>query len=102
MPTLKRIVPYEPGAPIELVVRRFGLDEVVKPASNELPLPPFEAVRNFIAEAIDELNRYPDGAKLGCPGWARVSVGTRGEIDFFLDKVSAVRADRAEPAFQGG
>jgi histidinol-phosphate aminotransferase len=33
-----------------------------------------------------------DGAKIGCPGWARVSVGTRAEIDFFLDKLSALGA----------
>jgi histidinol-phosphate/aromatic aminotransferase/cobyric acid decarboxylase-like protein len=33
-----------------------------------------------------------NGAKIGCPGWARVSVGTRAEIDFFLDKLSAAGA----------
>ena len=33
-----------------------------------------------------------DGVRIGCPGWARVSVGARGEIDFFLDKLSAVSA----------
>jgi histidinol-phosphate aminotransferase len=55
------IVPYEPGAPIELVMRRYGLDEVVKLASNEFPQPPFDEVKAVIAAALDRLNRYPDG-----------------------------------------
>jgi histidinol-phosphate aminotransferase len=55
------MTPYEPGQPLELVMRRFGLTEVVKLASNEFPLPPFDEVRTAILSAIDDLNRYPDG-----------------------------------------
>jgi len=62
--TLDRIVPYEPGAPIEHVMRRYGLEEVVKLASNEFPLPPFEAVKRAVVAALDDLNRYPDGSSL--------------------------------------
>ena len=58
---LENIVPYEPGAPIQHVMRRFGLDEVVKLASNEFPLPPFDEVKAVIVASLDELNRYPDG-----------------------------------------
>ncbi len=58
---LEHIVPYEPGAPLELVMRRFGLTEVAKLASNEFPLPPFDEVKAAIVAALDELNRYPDG-----------------------------------------
>jgi histidinol-phosphate aminotransferase len=47
---------------MDLVKRRFGLDEVVKLASNEFPLPPFPEVKQVIVAAIDELQRYPDGA----------------------------------------
>ena len=61
IPALDRIVPYEPGKPLELVMRRFGLSEVVKLASNEFPLPPFDEVKQAIAGALDDLNRYPDG-----------------------------------------
>ncbi len=60
-PALEDIVAYEPGQPIELVMRRFGLSEVVKLASNEFPQPPFPEVREAIVAAIGELNRYPDG-----------------------------------------
>ena len=34
-----------------------------------------------------------DGNALGCPGWARVSVGTQSEIDFFLQQLSALEVD---------
>ena len=61
IPALAGIVPYEPGLPIELVKRRFGLSEVVKLASNEHPLPPFDEVKRVIIETLDDLNRYPDG-----------------------------------------
>jgi histidinol-phosphate aminotransferase len=58
---LDDMVPYEPGAPLEQVMRRFGLTSVVKLASNEFPLPPFEEVKAAIVAALDDLNRYPDG-----------------------------------------
>lgn len=60
-PALEQIVAYEPGAPLELVMRRYGLLEVVKLASNEFPLPPFDEVKAVIAASLDGLNRYPDG-----------------------------------------
>ena len=31
-----------------------------------------------------------DGNGLGCPGWARVTVGTRDEIDFFLERLRSL------------
>jgi histidinol-phosphate aminotransferase len=61
---IERIVPYQPGTPIEYVMRRFGLEEVVKLASNESPLPPFDEVKAAIAAALGDLNRYPDGDAL--------------------------------------
>ena len=59
--TLAQIVPYEPGAPMELGMRRYGLTQVAKLASNEFPLPPFDEVKTAITGALDDLNRYPDG-----------------------------------------
>ncbi len=58
---LDDIVQYEPGLTLELVMRRYGLDEVVKLASNEFPMPPFASVKRAIADALGDLNRYPDG-----------------------------------------
>ena len=61
IPELAGIVPYQPGLPIEVVQRRFGLEQVVKLASNEYPLPPFPEVKAVVMEALDRLQRYPDG-----------------------------------------
>ncbi|HSL95859.1 MAG TPA: aminotransferase class I/II-fold pyridoxal phosphate-dependent enzyme, partial [Thermoleophilia bacterium] len=61
IPALSHMVPYEPGRPLELVMREFGLEYVVKLASNEFPLPPFDEVKQAIVAALDDLNRYPDG-----------------------------------------
>jgi histidinol-phosphate aminotransferase len=61
IPELAGLVPYKPGLPIETVQREYGLDTVVKLASNEFPLAPFPEVKQVIAAALDRLQRYPDG-----------------------------------------
>ena len=61
IPELAGLTPYQPGLPIEAVQRRFGLDRVVKLASNEFPLPPFPEVKEAVMGALDRLQRYPDG-----------------------------------------
>lgn len=59
---LKNLAPYPPGKPIEEVKREYGLDSVIKLASNENPLGPSpKAVKAMQAAAI-EMNLYPDGA----------------------------------------
>ncbi len=54
------LVPYVAGTPIEVVAERYGLEHVVKLASNESPLPPFPEVLEVITEKFQSLNRYPD------------------------------------------
>ncbi len=44
------------------VLAGYGLDAVVKLASNESPFPPLPEVSAVIADGLDGLNRYPDGA----------------------------------------
>ena len=61
---IDEIVPYSPGTPIEVVMRRYGLEDVVKLASNEFPLSPFAEVKAAVMAAFDEVNRYPDGDAL--------------------------------------
>ena len=60
---LNDVKPYKPGKPIEEVKRELGLEEVIKLASNENPLPPPEGVLRAICEKAKDINRYPDG---GC------------------------------------
>ncbi|MGH3116199.1 MAG: histidinol-phosphate transaminase [Gaiellales bacterium] len=60
-PSVRDIVPYEPGKPVEEVQRELGLERVVKLASNEGPFGPFPEALAALAAAAPELNRYPDG-----------------------------------------
>jgi histidinol-phosphate aminotransferase len=60
-PSVEALTPYQPGKPVEDVQRELGLDRVVKLASNEGPFGPLPAARTALADAVDELNRYPDG-----------------------------------------
>lgn len=57
---LENITPYIAGTPIEVVAKRYGLERVIKLASNESPLPPFPEVLDVITEKFPDLNRYPD------------------------------------------
>lgn len=53
--------PYIPGKPISDVKREYGLDKVVKLASNENPLGPSSSAKKAIIKAVDDLHLYPDG-----------------------------------------
>ena len=57
---LENVHRYRPGADADVVRRRFGLERVVKLASNEYPLPPVAGVRDAVVAVIERLNRYPD------------------------------------------
>ena len=56
------IDPYEPGKPVEELERELGITGAIKLASNENPFPPSERVRQAILEAVENLNRYPEGS----------------------------------------
>jgi len=62
-PDLDRIEAYRPGRAIGEVAAAYGLDRVVKLASNESPEPPFPEVADAVARAVSGLNRYPDNAR---------------------------------------
>jgi len=112
VPALAGIVPYVPGLPIEMVMRRYGLSEVVKLASNEFPLAPFDEVKRVIIAALDDLNRYPDGdatdlraalaAHYGCAP-EQVAVGSGScELLMFLGDALLEKGDEvvfADPSF---
>lgn len=60
---IDRIEPYRPGRSIASVAAEFGLDRVVKLASNEYPDPPFPEVIEVLTRHLAGLNRYPDDAR---------------------------------------
>ncbi len=51
--------PYQAGKPIDEIRRKFGLDKIVKLASNENPFPIPENVKESICKQLDMVNRYP-------------------------------------------
>ena len=61
-PSVAALNPYEPGKPIEELQRELGIGEPIKLASNENPLGPSPRAAAAVRAAVDELNRYPDGA----------------------------------------
>ena len=52
---------YIPGKPIEDVKEEYGLEEVIKLASNECQLPLPEGISQAIIAEAENLSRYPDG-----------------------------------------
>jgi histidinol-phosphate aminotransferase len=60
-PYIESLRPYEPGKSVEDVKREFGVERVIKLASNENPLGPSPLAMRALAHSIDALNFYPNG-----------------------------------------
>ncbi|MBT4760644.1 MAG: histidinol-phosphate transaminase [Bdellovibrionaceae bacterium] len=58
--SIQKLIPYQAGKPISEVQREYGLDKVIKLASNENPLGPSEKVKAAVQKAMEDLHRYPD------------------------------------------
>lgn len=58
---LQGMTPYKPGRSIEEVMKQYGLEEVVKLASNENPYGTVPAVRDHLANTNIDFEMYPDG-----------------------------------------
>lgn len=58
---IKDILAYEPGKPIEDVKREYGIDNVIKLASNENPFGCSPKAKEAIKKAVENLAVYPDG-----------------------------------------
>ncbi|MBX9599626.1 MAG: histidinol-phosphate transaminase [Bryobacteraceae bacterium] len=60
-PYIETLSPYVAGRSIEEVKREFGLERVIKLASNENPLGTSPLAMQAMHDAIHDLNLYPDG-----------------------------------------
>lgn len=60
--TIMRIQPYVPGKPAEEVRKEYGLEDIVKLASNESPIGPSPKARDAVEKELPNLHVYPDGA----------------------------------------
>ncbi|SFK00372.1 histidinol-phosphate aminotransferase [Halobacillus dabanensis] len=58
---LKNMKPYKPGKGIEEVKKEFGLERIVKLASNENPFGFSPVVEKELPKLISDLEIYPDG-----------------------------------------
>ena len=61
-PHILGLKPYQPGKPVEELERELGVSGAVKLASNENPLGPSPRAVEAMGRALEEMNRYPDGA----------------------------------------
>ena len=61
-PHIRSLEPYKPGKAIEELERELGIAQAVKLASNENPYGPSPRAIEAAHAALDEVNRYPDGA----------------------------------------
>lgn len=55
------MTPYKPGKQIDEVKKEYGLDKIVKLASNENPFGFSPQVKNQLPKLIEQLEKYPDG-----------------------------------------
>jgi len=60
-PYIESLKPYEPGRGVEEIRKLYGLDHVIKLASNENPLGPSPRAVEALRNCHTDLNRYPDG-----------------------------------------
>jgi histidinol-phosphate aminotransferase len=60
--TIRDLIPYPPGKPIEELTREYGIKSVIKLASNENPLGPSPEALKAIRKGLSQLHRYPDGS----------------------------------------
>jgi histidinol-phosphate aminotransferase len=58
---LGQISLYKPGRPIEEVRKEFGINDVIKLASNENPIGPSPKAIEALIKGIAQINYYPDG-----------------------------------------
>lgn len=60
-PVLKKLTPYKPGKQIEEVKKSYGLNRIVKLASNENPFGYSKMLNKYFANNVPAFEVYPDG-----------------------------------------
>ncbi|MEM9862851.1 MAG: aminotransferase class I/II-fold pyridoxal phosphate-dependent enzyme, partial [Myxococcota bacterium] len=61
-PRVEALIPYAPGKPVAELERELGITGAVKLASNENPYGAAPGVKAAMANALEDLGNYPDGA----------------------------------------
>lgn len=63
-PSIVQLKAYEPGKPLAEVQREYGIEEVIKLASNENPYGCSPAAKEAITSVLDDTSIYPDGGSV--------------------------------------
>ncbi|MBM7598363.1 histidinol-phosphate aminotransferase [Virgibacillus halotolerans] len=58
---LNELSPYKPGKQVKEIKEMYGLNQIVKLASNENPYGFSENVKDYVLNSMHEFNIYPDG-----------------------------------------
>src|SRR5690625_4587688 len=58
---LSKLTPYQQGKQLQEIKETYGLERIVKLASNENPYGFSPNVTQFFKNSLHELNMYPDG-----------------------------------------
>jgi histidinol-phosphate aminotransferase len=74
------VEPYRPGASIEALKERYGLDDIAKLNWNEGLLGPFPGVREAVAAELDRAWMYPEHAYTDFRESIAAVLGTRPEL----------------------
>lgn len=59
---IEKLEPYKAGGTIQEIRQRFGLDRIIKLASNENPFGPSPRAIEAMQQIMGDLHRYPDSA----------------------------------------
>ncbi|NOY85947.1 MAG: histidinol-phosphate transaminase [Deltaproteobacteria bacterium] len=78
--SVENLVPYQTGKPIEELLREMGLERIIKLASNENPMGMSPLARKAVQEALNGINRYPDGSAYHLKGLLAEKHGVPGEM----------------------
>ncbi|QJD30376.1 histidinol-phosphate transaminase [Methylococcus geothermalis] len=62
VPGIRGLTPYQPGKPIGELEREFGLERIVKLASNENPLGASPKALEMVRQILGGTHLYPDGS----------------------------------------
>jgi histidinol-phosphate aminotransferase len=61
-PGIRKLEPYQPGKPIEELEREYGIDNIIKLASNENPGGPSPHVVSLLNNELKRIHLYPDSS----------------------------------------
>jgi histidinol-phosphate aminotransferase len=97
------MVPYRPGKPISEAKREFGLETVIKLASNENPLGPSPLAMKALSEGFSDVHNYPDPASFELAqqihqkwGWPASCIGLGNGSDEIFDLLIRLYCEKGD------